>query len=241
MRLTPWILLLLAGCASAPAGDALPAGQSPWARFDDAVQDGAPVPGQGQYRVDVLLLRGPADAPSPFLRPEAWRAVSAPRLVVLAGREASITLTSAQAYVADFTEVRREELVLADPEVGELHTGFRLDAVVREGGDGALRADLRFHRSELERMVVQDIALDAGTGRIQVQLPALAQVDAAARLDGTDALVGLFQLPLLPGDDEVELAAVRVYPAGAWPPATAVARQRLRPRQTIDEAWPPAG
>ncbi len=241
MRLTPWILLLTAGCASAPAGDALPAGQSPWARFGDAVQDGAPAPGQGQYRVDVLLLRGPADAPSPFQRPEAWRVISEPRLVVLAGREASMTVSSAQAYVADFTEVRSEQLVLADPQVGELHTGFRLDAVVREGEDGALSAELRFHRSELERMVVQDLALDAGTGRVQIQLPALAQVDSLARLEGTEALVGLFQLPLLPGDDEVELAAVRVYPAGAWPPDTAVARQRLRPRQTIDEAWPPAG
>ncbi|RMH03825.1 MAG: hypothetical protein D6702_04585 [Planctomycetota bacterium] len=235
------VALVPAACAAAGAGTPLRPGQDLWSVLDHGF-DGRPAAAagadarSGQYRLDLLLLRGPLDADSPFDRPQDWRLVASPSLIVLAGQPASVSLLSETAVVADYAVRLLAEQALADPTVATLRTGLLVGARVDQAKEGGFAAILDIHRSEIERMVIQECALPGSKHSIQVQVPAVARADCRAALGGDRGRVGLFQLPLLAGDDEIELLAVRVYPVEEAPPRGRAGRVRLLP-----ETLPAAG
>ncbi|MBL7008181.1 MAG: hypothetical protein ISR76_04230 [Planctomycetes bacterium] len=249
------LLPLAAGsCGAADrAGEPLAPGQDLWALLDLGLAPTVPDPSMvpehpdpatvhrsGQFRLDLILLRGPLDAASPFDRPEAWRRVATPSLLMMAGQPASISLLSETSFVADFTTLESDQVLLADPQVGVLQTGLQIHALVEEREGRLFRGRIRFHRSELERMVLQETTLRGHSEPITTQLPAVALAESEVQIDADRGLVRLYQLPLLPGDDEIELLAVRLYPVEEDPPRGQVRRQRLTPRTAPSGPWPPA-
>ncbi len=248
----PLALVFAAACAGPERyGEPLEAGQDLWAvldtGFDTTKPDPATMPEHadpdaversGQYRLDLILLRGPFDADSPFERPEQWRQVAAPCVLMMEGQAASVMLVSETAYVADFQVVENERAMVADPTVGTLRTGMVVDAIVEEGEGRVFRCRARIHRSELAQMVEQESRLAGYGANITTQLPAVAQAESEIQFDADRGVVRLYQLPLLAGDDEVELLALRVYPVEEDAPHDQVRRQRLSPRTSPSQPWP---
>jgi len=236
-------LFALACAASERYGEPLDPGQDLWSLLDTGLAttkpdpatmpehpDPATVQRSGQFRLDLILLRGPFDADSPFERPEQWRHAAAPSVLMLAGQPASVMMVNQTSYVADFVVEETAHAMIADPTVGVLQTGLWVDAQVDALDGRDFRGRVRIHRSELARMIEQESRLAGYDSSITTQLPAVALAESEIQVESDRGLVRLYQLPPLAGDDEVELLALRLYPVEEDPPRGQVRRQRLSPR-----------
>lgn len=233
MRFRPLLPLLLPAlaCSIAPAGTGTPlvvdAESGVWAGMDAAALPGTEAPA-GLVHLDFLLLRGPLDAATPLADPAAWRVMAAPRLVSRLGQSCTISVLDQTAYVRDCTLLPAAGGTVADPEVDVVESGLRLDARAEEVA-GDLRCELLIHRSRLLGLHRQDVDLAPGAAPATVQLPELSQQLARAELAQAGPGSWLLQLPLLPGCDELEILAVRIYRAGDSPPVATPPLLRLAP------------
>jgi len=125
---------------------------------------------------------------------ESYDRLLAPAVVARPGSKATMTAGEQVAYIADF-EVKTlpdQDSEIADPVVETVFDGLRLEFRAAPF-QGAMRLDVRFESSELQRPIpTQELQVGAGGAKVTIQRPVVTAIETSALFDlaedGTVAL-----------------------------------------------------